>query len=183
MPDFVFPPKYFPQVIAVKALIKYQDKYLIIKEDPTASWKPGRFGLPGGKIDPGEDWVTALARELKEEIGIEATPVGLVSIEEIVYHNPKLDLDQLTHHFLFQCAITASTFAQVSLRPNVSWYSLTELAQLNVSVMTEFYFTTLWSYLSDPEFTLVPLKAMRILNAIPLQTDKNNQAFQKWYSE
>jgi 8-oxo-dGTP diphosphatase len=38
-----------------------------------------RFMLPGGKREPGEDDRTALARELREELGVEvvaATPIG-----------------------------------------------------------------------------------------------------------
>lgn len=30
----------------------------------------GLFGTPGGKVDPGEDTITALIREIKEEAGI-----------------------------------------------------------------------------------------------------------------
>ncbi|HEX7946094.1 MAG TPA: NUDIX domain-containing protein, partial [Phenylobacterium sp.] len=37
-----------------------------------------RFMLPGGKREPGEDDAEALARELREELGVEVTAAALL---------------------------------------------------------------------------------------------------------
>lgn len=52
---------------AVAALIAHQNKVLIVR---THKWS-GLWGVPGGKIDYGEDTLTALKREMREEVGLE----------------------------------------------------------------------------------------------------------------
>jgi 8-oxo-dGTP pyrophosphatase MutT (NUDIX family) len=58
---------------AVAALIEVEgDGYLMQRRDARADiWYPDHWGLFGGGIEPGEDPVAALARELKEELGLE----------------------------------------------------------------------------------------------------------------
>ena len=55
---------------AVAALIVVEgDGYLMQHRDPLPDiWYPNRWGLFGGGIEPGEDPIAALARELKEEL-------------------------------------------------------------------------------------------------------------------
>jgi len=58
---------------AVAALILVEDDgYLMQLRDPLPQiWYPNRWGLFGGAVEPGEDPVPALARELREELELE----------------------------------------------------------------------------------------------------------------
>jgi 8-oxo-dGTP pyrophosphatase MutT (NUDIX family) len=58
---------------AVAAVILVEgDGYLMQLRDPLPQiWYPNRWGLFGGGVEPGEDPVAALARELREELELE----------------------------------------------------------------------------------------------------------------
>jgi len=45
--------------------------FLLTRRVATLNAHGGQFALPGGRIDPGEDAVTAARRELHEELGVE----------------------------------------------------------------------------------------------------------------
>ena len=44
---------------------------------------PGRWSIPGGHVDPGEDIYRAATRELLEETGVEAEPKGVIHIHQL----------------------------------------------------------------------------------------------------
>jgi 8-oxo-dGTP pyrophosphatase MutT (NUDIX family) len=58
---------------AVAAIIRVEgDGYLLqLRDSKPEIWYPGRWGLFGGAIEPGEDPLDALKRELREELELE----------------------------------------------------------------------------------------------------------------
>ncbi len=60
-----------PLGVAGKAVIRKDGRFLLIQRSPSSRFDPGRWELPGGKIDHGEDLVEAVKREVREEVGIE----------------------------------------------------------------------------------------------------------------
>lgn len=49
----------------------------------TGPLKAGKWSLPAGKVEPGETFAAAMAREVREETGVEVEPVDVLG----VYHS------------------------------------------------------------------------------------------------
>lgn len=45
-------------------------RVLLLRRSPTMSWKPGRWNLPAGHVEPGESAASAAIREAHEEAGL-----------------------------------------------------------------------------------------------------------------
>src|SRR5688572_24340135 len=70
--------------VAAKGVIVHEGKVLILRE--AATYKDGtgtgRFHLPGGRLNPGEAFIDGLHREIKEETGLEVTPLQPLYVGE-----------------------------------------------------------------------------------------------------
>lgn len=67
------------QRIAMKGVLVRDGKVLLVRESPyLEGTNTGRYGIPGGRIEPGERWRDGLLREIREEVGL----------TDIVVHNP-----------------------------------------------------------------------------------------------
>ncbi len=58
-------------IVAITAIVKFGDKFLILKRNPHEIAYPGKWTVPGGKMERGEIVMDALKREIKEETGLE----------------------------------------------------------------------------------------------------------------
>lgn len=61
------------QVVA--AVVDVRGKVLLLRRPPDDA-RGGEWEFPGGKVDPGEDLMTALRREVIEETGLTISSVG-----------------------------------------------------------------------------------------------------------
>jgi|ERR1700741_2537660 len=71
------------------SIVVCEDSVLLIRRGDTGLW-----ALPGGHVDPGEDFAVAGIREVAEETGLQL-PAGIVG--ETVYQGPVADLRVTAH--------------------------------------------------------------------------------------
>ena len=64
--------------VAVHALIKKGDKYLFTKRSPKNDYMPNIWDIPGGTIEFGEELISALKREVKEEVNLKINPKKII---------------------------------------------------------------------------------------------------------
>jgi 8-oxo-dGTP diphosphatase len=67
----------------VAAGIVFDDDKVLVTQRKAGSHLAGAWEFPGGKVEPGEDPREALARELAEEIGVDAVAGDIV---EVTFH-------------------------------------------------------------------------------------------------
>jgi 8-oxo-dGTP diphosphatase len=71
------------QTIVVSAAVLIEDGRVLLTRRKAGTHLAGAWEFPGGKVEPGEDPRDGLARELREELGIEATAREIL---EVTFH-------------------------------------------------------------------------------------------------
>jgi 8-oxo-dGTP diphosphatase len=127
--------------IAVGAIVVHDERLLMVRRGR----EPGRglWSLPGGRVEHGEYLHEALAREVKEETGLDVTPHALVGILEVV-GDP--------HYVILDFAAEPSGATEPSARGDAEdarWVPLNEIATMECT--PRFVETlTAWGILAPP---------------------------------
>jgi len=74
----------YPKTVAsVGAVVVRDDRLLVVRM--TYSPTRGQYMLPGGVVESGETMDVTAVREVREETGVEARPLGIIGVNSIVY--------------------------------------------------------------------------------------------------
>ena len=112
------------QIEVVAGLIFDRQKLLLCQRHHTGAF-PLKWEFPGGKIEAGESHVSALTRELKEELAIEAGETKLLHRHIHAYSNgPNVALS-FFHVIDYQGEIKNLVFEQIT------WCELARLAEFD----------------------------------------------------
>jgi 8-oxo-dGTP diphosphatase len=109
-----------PPIDVVAAVIRGEDGRLLITQRLPSDTLGGYWEFPGGKVDPGEEPRAALARELREELGVEAE-IG-AEIHRVVHAYPDRDVRLYFHE-----ARIVSGEPRIIEVADLRWVTLAEL--------------------------------------------------------
>ena len=91
-------------ITVVAALIEKNGKYLIAKRSTGDSNVLGKWEFPGGKVEPNEDEMDAIEREIKEEFEINIKAIEYLVNNVCMYPNKTVDLR------LYECICISGDF-------------------------------------------------------------------------
>jgi 8-oxo-dGTP diphosphatase len=107
--------------LVVAGLIIGDDHRILITQRRADQALPLQWEFPGGKVEPGEDPVAALARELTEELGVTAR-VG--RIWDVLFHAyPAFDLVML----VYACRLAPGSVPRAVEVADLVWVRTDEL--------------------------------------------------------
>ncbi len=84
------PGKFNPRFHVVSCYLEYDGKILLLLR-PKQKSQGGKWGVPAGKIDKGEDEETAMLRELKEETNLSVEQESLRYFQKLYVRYPEYD--------------------------------------------------------------------------------------------
>src|SRR3989338_7280237 len=120
---------------AVGGIIEREGKILLVKEAATSD--KGKWNMPAGWLDVGENPLHAVVREVKEETGLDFEPEHLVGVYSLVRKDHEKSPGVMPHAVsLFFCGHISGTLMQ----PNdeiaeLRWFSPEEIQSMDQSAL------------------------------------------------
>jgi ADP-ribose pyrophosphatase YjhB (NUDIX family) len=119
----------------VAAVIFEAGRVLLQRRDDT-----GRWGLPGGGVEPGESVSQAVMREVREETGLEVEPLRLIGVySDPVHHQIMTYPDGNVIHYVsvvFECVVRRGTLTCNEESLELGWFDPEALPPDMMSIST-----------------------------------------------
>jgi 8-oxo-dGTP diphosphatase len=126
----------FPErpIVGVGGIVVHKNRVLLVRRG-TAPLK-GKWSIPGGMLELGEDLVAAVRRELREETGLDVQPIAMVAAVDRIERQGR----RVKYHYViidYVCRLKKGRLRPASdvldarwvRREDLSKYSLTGLAK------------------------------------------------------
>lgn len=114
--------------VGVKAFLKKGDKFLFLKRaQPYPNETICKWDIPGGRIDPGEEVLKGLKRELEEETGLTLKKASKILAVQ--------DIKRINYHTVRITYFVETTNFKVKIDPKehqeFAWLTIGELEKLD----------------------------------------------------
>jgi 8-oxo-dGTP diphosphatase len=121
----------------LECCIRHKNKILFQKRPDTSKNFPGFWTFPGGHIDKGEDALTSIIREIKEETGIIIKENEIeLKVNAINYH---INKNQTWIIFGFLANIETFQETNNTEEGKTQWFNLEALKDLNIFPPIKYY--------------------------------------------
>lgn len=119
------PTDFYAPLGVATVFIQFHHTVLLLQRSPRSS-APLLWTLPGGKLEPGETPLQAIAREIEEELALRPSPEELLFLHSFYVRKP--DLDYIIH--LFEWRLKEKKEVSLNSREHVA-YSWVERGQVS----------------------------------------------------
>lgn len=110
-------------IVVVAAIIEQDDAFLLTRRQRGVHLE-GLWEFPGGKLDAGETHAEALARELREELDVDA------DVQDLRFHTTHDYGDRAVALYFYQCRLRGTP--RPLLGQQMRWVPRRELAMLGL---------------------------------------------------
>ena len=124
--------------IAAYGLVLQDQRILLCRlSEQVAKEDVGRWTLPGGGLDFGEDPAEAMMRELREETGLDVRPLGLAGVNSVFIQNEEHDFQGI--RIIYHAALIGGTLTNEldGSTDLCAWWSYEEAKNLPLVDLTE----------------------------------------------